>query len=171
MPETSSPTAISKEDLLHAWRHRHRHLSETQEQLRLAAFRLVRTGRAATEARLAERVDFPAQIVRDDLTTLEQQGLIVRNASGVVGIFGLSLLTTPHRLQLDGQPLFTWCALDAVGIPAGLRAEAVVQAQCFHCQQALTIRFRSGQVTAVSAADLCIWLTRPAQGRSAVGET
>ena len=162
---------ISKEDLWQAWRHRHRHLSETQEQLRRAAFRLVRAGRVATAALLADGIGLPAKVVRDELTALETQGLIVRNADGVVGIYGLSLVTTPHNLNLDGQPLFTWCALDAVGIPAGLMADAVVQAQCFHCQQDLTIRFRSGQVTAMSTANLWIWLTRPGEARSAVGET
>jgi hypothetical protein len=162
---------ISKTDLRQAWLHRHRHLSERQEQLRLAAFRLVRAGRVATAALLSDIVGLCPLVVRDELAALEHQGLVVRNADGVVGIYGLSLVLTPHALMLDSHPLFTWCALDAVGIPAGLIADAVVQATCFYCQQDLTIRFQSGQVRAVSAAGLCIWLTLPAQGRSAVGET
>ena len=162
---------ISKEELRQAWCHRQRHLSETQEQLRRVAFRWVRTGDVATDTRLAEGSGLPPNIVRDELTVLEQQGLIVRNADGVVGIYGLSLVTTPHSLTLDGRSLFTWCALDAVGIVAGLHADAAVAAQCFHCQQDLTICFQAGQVTAVSTADLCIWLPLPEQGRSAVGET
>lgn len=162
---------LSKTDLRQAWLDRHRHLSETQEQLRLAAFRLVRAGRVATHARLADVLGLRLEIVRDALAALEHQGLIMRNADGVVGIYGLSLLTTPHALCLDNQPLYTWCALDAVGIPAGLVADAVVEAACFHCRQDLTIRFQAGQLAAASAADLCIWLTPPAQGQSAVGET
>ena len=162
---------ISKEELRQAWRHRQRHLSETQEQLRRVAFRWVRTGDVATERRLAEGSDFPLAMVRDALTALEQRGLIVRNADGVVGIYGLSLVPTPHHLTLDGRSLFTWCALDTVGIEAGLHADAAVAAPCFHCQQDLTIAFQAGHVIAMSTGDLCLWVPLPDQGRSAVGET
>jgi alkylmercury lyase len=162
---------LSKTDLRRAWLDRHRHLSETQERLRLAAFRLVRAGRVATDAQLADVVRLRLEVMRDELTALEHQGLIVRNADGVVGIYGLSLEMTPHALRLGNHPLFTWCALDAVGIPAGLMADAVVAAACFHCRQDLTIRFQSGGLTAASTAELCIWLTPPGQGQSAVGET
>ncbi|WP_089717443.1 organomercurial lyase [Candidatus Entotheonella palauensis] len=162
---------IDKTELKQAWRHRHCHLSETQEQLRRAAFGLVRAGCAATEAQLAQRVQLPHNRVREELRTLEQQGLIVCDTTSVVGIYGLSLVTTPHQLNLDGQPLFTWCALDAVGIAAGLAANAVVQASCFRCGEALTIPFRAGQVGAVSTAEVCIWLTPPGQGASAVADT
>lgn len=34
---------------------------------------------------------------------------------------------TRHRLILDGQGLYTWCAIDAVGIPAALSLDAQVR--------------------------------------------
>jgi Alkylmercury lyase len=162
---------IRKENLIQAWQHRHRHLSEAQEQLCRVAFGLLRVGRAATSGLLADRTGLAAEVVEHELTTLEMQGLIVWDARGVVGICGLSLVATPHALCLDGQPLFTWCALDAVGIPAGLGANATVRSQCFSCQQDMTIVFQTGRVQAVSAAALRIWVTLPGQGQSAVGDT
>jgi hypothetical protein len=135
------------------------------------AFRWVRAGYVATDARLANGMGLPLKIVRDELIALAQQGLIVRNADGIVGIYGLSLVPTPHHRTLNSQSLFTWCALDAVGIAAGLQADAAVAAQCFYCQQDLAIRFQAGQVTAASTADLRIWLPPPEPGRSAVGAT
>lgn len=162
---------MSRENLIQAWQHRHRYLSEAQEQLRRAAFGLLRVGRTATHGLLADRTGLAAEVVEHELTTWEAQGLIVREAQGVVGICGLSLVETPHALCLDGQPLFTWCALDAVGIPAGLGANATVRAQCFSCRQDIAIMFQAGRVQAVSAATLRIWVTLPGQGQSAVGDT
>lgn len=162
---------ISKTELKQAWRQRHRHLSASQEQLRRAAFGLVRAGSVATDLCLAERVQLPLDQVRDGLRTLEQQGLIVCDATGIVGIYGLSLVATPHHLILDGRPLFTWCALDAVGIAAGVAARAVVQASCFRCGETLTIQFQTGRVCSVSTADVCLWLAPPGQGASAVTDT
>lgn len=142
-----------------------------QETLRREAFRLLRAGRVATDMWLGQAVGLAPEQAAQELMPLADQGLIIRNSEGVMGIYGLSLLPTAHRLRLDQQPLFSWCALDAVGIPAGLEADADVEAQCFHCAEPVQVVFREGHVTTVSSADLCIWLTQPEEGRSAVGET
>lgn len=163
---------IGKENLLQAWRHRYRHLSDTQEQLRRAAFSLIRSGCIATDQRLADHLGFPIATVEEELSTLEDEGLIVvRDPGGVVGIYGLSLTPTPHALCLDGQALFTWCALDAVGIPSGLAVDATIQAPCAQCRQDLNLSFEVGQVAEVSTDTLCLWVVEPGQGRSAVGDT
>ena len=162
---------VHQEALRQAWRGRLNHLSQTQDQLRRVAFRWVRAGHAATAARLAEGAELPLDVVRNELAALEQQGLIVRHDQGVVGISGLSLAETPHQLQLDGHSLFTWCALDAVGIAAGLRADAAIADRCFHCQQEAVVRFNAGQVVAAQPAGLSLWLPLPQAGRSVVGET
>ena len=162
---------ISKQQMMQAWRQRHRHLSDTQDQLRREAFRLIRTGTVATDSLLSERAGLPVKMVREEIMELDQQGLIVRNRDGVAGVYGLSLVATPYHLSLDRHSLFTWCALDAVGIAAGLMADAGVRAQCFYCQQELSIDFCAGQVSDVSTAHLSIWLTPPGQGKSAVADT
>lgn len=160
-----------KAALRQAWQGRVGHLSPTQEQLRRVAFRWVRAGRGATASRLADGAGLPLQVVYDELAALEQQGLLVRDAHGVVGISGLSLVETPHHLHLDSRSLFTWCALDAVGIAAGLRADAAVAAQCYHCQQEVAIHFQAGPLMAASPAGLHIWLPLPQAGQSVAGET
>ncbi len=162
---------IRKEELRQAWHGRLSHLSETQDQLRRVAFRWVRAGRVATASRLADGAGLSLEVVHDELAALEQQGLLVCDAHGVVGISGLSLVETPHHLHLDGRSLFTWCALDAVGIAAGLGADAAIAGQCFHCQRDVAVRFEAGQVMAASPADLSLWLPLPQAGRSVAGET
>ena len=163
---------IPKERLLQAWTQRHRHLSTIQEHVRQAAFGLIRDGRVATHQLLSHHLGLPVSTVQQTVTTLEDEGLIlVSEPSGVVGIYGLSLVPTPHRLCLDGQVLFTWCALDAVGIPAGLSADAAVTAPCAQCRQELTLSFETGDVTHASKKTLCLWVVEPGQGRSAVGDT
>ncbi len=43
---------------------------------------------------------------------------------------GLSLIPTPHRFQVDGQNLFTWCALDTLMYPVALQQTAQVESHC-----------------------------------------
>jgi alkylmercury lyase len=53
-----------------------------------------------------------------------------RNASGeVFGIMGLSLNDTPHRFYVNGARMFTWCAGDALFVPAVLGQTASVESK------------------------------------------
>jgi alkylmercury lyase len=47
----------------------------------------------------------------------------------IVG-WGLTLNPTPHRFIVNGQTLFTWCALDALTYPALLKFPAHVESRC-----------------------------------------
>jgi alkylmercury lyase len=49
--------------------------------------------------------------------------------SRVVGL-GLTLRLTPHRLELEGRTLFTWCALDALVFPVLLGRPASIESPC-----------------------------------------
>lgn len=51
-----------------------------------------------------------------------------RDAEGnVVGIMGLSLNDTPHRFYVEGARMSTWCAADALFLPAVLDRTATVE--------------------------------------------
>ena len=51
------------------------------------------------------------------------------DAGDVIGA-GISLHPTPHRFEVSGRVLFTWCALDALMFPAFLGRVAHVTSAC-----------------------------------------
>lgn len=162
-----------KAALVQAWQQRKRELSAAQQQVRQAAFHLLCTGQVATEAALMVQTGMSLADVRTALTALETHGLVVHEPArgGVVGAYGLSLLPTSHALHLHGRDLFTWCALDAVGIPAGLGADATVHSRCFTCQQALSLTYTAGTITPSAPTAPLLWLTAPVMGESLRGST
>jgi len=48
----------------------------------------------------------------------------------ILGLFGLSLVTHPHQFLVNGQTLFTWCAIDALLYPPLLGKTAHVESRC-----------------------------------------
>jgi alkylmercury lyase len=48
---------------------------------------------------------------------------------GVVGL-GITLRPTPHRFEVEGHTLFTWCALDALLFPVLLGRPASIESPC-----------------------------------------
>ena len=160
------------EELRQAWQHR-RQLPDIHERILGEAFRCIRRGQVATEAVLVAHTGLAPEVVRSTLAALQADGRLVHeaDAGGIVGAFGLSLRPTPHALTLDGRHLFTWCALDAAGIPAGLAVDATVQSQCLTCHQGLTIVYNTGTVTKAVPSAIRLWVATPEMGQSVVGDT
>src|SRR5216684_527008 len=101
------------------WNHRH--------PLYRALLRALATGQPASAEQLAETLGISAEEVRSTLKTFQD---IQYNAAGNVVAAGLSLVPTPHRLWLDHQPLFAWCALDTLMYPVLLHQTAQVESPC-----------------------------------------
>ena len=71
--------------------------------------------------------------------------------TGVVGIAGLSILPTRHRLDIDDATRWTWCALDAIGILGALHREATFTAQVPESDRELTLTFTADGVASTAA--------------------
>ncbi len=62
----------------------------------------------------------------------------------LLGIHGLTLRDTPHRIEHSNGLTHTWCALDAIGIPAALGVDAAAVTECPVCHTNLSVEFAQG---------------------------
>lgn len=114
--------------------------------LRSAGFAILRQGRRATAEQLARSAGLEADRTRRALAAMADRGATELDEDGnVVGIGGLSLVPTHHELLLDGVPLYTWCAFDALGIPPAAGVDAHAQSRCGHCGRTLGVAFAAGE--------------------------
>ena len=86
--------------------------------------RLLGRGYPVTPERLASALQMTAKQVAEALAALAD--LEVDPSGNVVG-WGLTFIPTPHRFLVQGQQLYTWCALDALIYPALLQVVASVE--------------------------------------------
>lgn len=80
-------------------------------------------GRPVTINELARVTDRSAAQVRDGLAGLSDTEY---DSTGAVVGHGITLRETPHRFIVDGQVLYTWCALDTLIFPTILGRPAQV---------------------------------------------
>ena len=147
-------------------------LSDDERTLRLAAFRSLLAGTPASALLLIERAALSPAGVTRALRRLADVGLIVRDEAGnVIGCWGLTLAATSHRLHIAGRDYHTWCAEDAVGIPAALGSNAIVTSSCFHCGRQVVVEMTRGAVAKAVPLQTCLWLAEAQVGRSMVGCT
>ena len=147
--------------------------TDDERALRRAAFHALLSGEAVDQGHLASATGFAPDKVGSLLGQLTNRGLIVvePDSGHVVGSCGLSSSPTDHRLDIRGRQLFTWCAEDAVGIPAALREDARVLSHCRHCGGSVTIDMAGGDVARAEPPQTCLWVTPLEVGRSVVGFT
>ncbi len=95
--------------------------------LQPVVLRLVAGGEPVTLERVAQATGRPVQEVRLALAGLPDTEL--DDAGAIVG-WGITQRETPHRFNVAGRHLFTWCALDTLMFPALLGQPATVSSPC-----------------------------------------
>ena len=98
-----------------------------QEDLCIPILHQVTRGKPIEKAALAASLhvsqgDLEQRLLHLPDTEFDQQGNILG--------WGITLVPTRHRFQIQGQSLYTWCALDTVLFPPSLQAEAQVHSTC-----------------------------------------
>jgi hypothetical protein len=63
---------------------------------------------------------------------------------------------SPHRLVTDHGAVYTQCSVDAIGIPAALGIDAMIEDRCALCHQSITLRVQDQQVVSVQPADAVV---------------
>ncbi|MBC8017220.1 MAG: hypothetical protein H7X83_01705 [Verrucomicrobia bacterium] len=89
--------------------------------------RTLAKGKPVAQISIAGELGMSLCDVQAALTTFKD---IEYDTDGNLVACGLSLSPTPHCFQVNGQNLFTWCALDALMYPVALQQTAQVESHC-----------------------------------------
>ena len=113
--------------------------------VRRAAFARLRSGVAVASTELATDTGLSSRPVDTALSELVASGTANLDGSGhVVAVGGLSVERAAHELFMDGVNFWTWCAFDAVGIPAALGLDAIARTRCGQCGESIEITISRG---------------------------
>jgi len=124
---------------------------------RRRAFTTLLDDQPMTAAQLADAVGISRAEVERALAKLQTGGALeVDDRGRVIGVHGLTRRRTRHAIITSQRTWYTWCALDAIGIPAALRLDAAVHTVCPTCNTGITIGVHHGAVTSTGKPRL--WL-------------
>lgn len=91
------------------------------------------------------------------IPTLTSAGRLEVDDEGVlIAVHGLAARPTRHRIEHTGGTIHTWCALDAIGIPAALAITADAITSCAKCGTELHVHLDEGVPS--PRANLVLWL-------------
>jgi len=128
------------------------------EHICVALIRQLAVGQPVSAARLATNITMDKPAVD---TVLQQMSDIDYDDAGNVVGFGLSLIPTTHQFTINGQTLYTWCALDTFLYTALLGQPSEVVSHCPVTARPITLAMTPEGVTKLSPASSVISLVIP----------
>ncbi len=128
-----------------------------EQRLGLALYRLLARGQPVTATELATAIDQAPHGVNELLAGEGMRGMVYRNDDGnVIGFGGLAVAPMPHRFEVDGRTLYTWCAWDSLFIPEMLGRPARVTSRCPETGEAIRLTVTPDGVASVRPADAVV---------------
>lgn len=118
-------------------------MAQIVRRIAIAGFHALWEGRAPMLAELAAGAD--SATLDEAVARLREGGRIEVASDGrLLAVHGLTRRPTRHRIEHRGGSVNTWCALDAIGIPAALGIDAQAMTECPTCNRALVVTVVSG---------------------------
>ena len=118
-------------------------VAETVRRIAIAGFHALWEGRTPMLGELGggDRATFDEAVAH-----LRAGGRIEIASDGrLMAVHGLTRRPTRHRIEHHGGCVNTWCALDAIGIPAALGIDARAITTCPTCNRELVVTLVSGR--------------------------
>jgi len=138
-------------------------LDRTEQRVAVELYRLLADGQPVEHERLARRARVPLSRVTQVLSSWP--GVYQEDQGQVIGFWGLSLAKMPpHRFEVAGKKLWTWCAWDALFIPGILGIAARVESTCATTGESVSMVVGPQGVTELSPAGSVLSFRRP-EGR------
>ncbi len=136
------------------------HLSNDESRLFIQVLRLVAEGRPVSPVQIedaASSIQMPLETAIALLSKVSEKD----DDGNIVGTFGLSQRAHPHRFELKDRVLSTWCAWDALFLPALLGQTADVETSCPATNENIRVRITPEHVENVVPSGSVISIVIP----------
>ena len=103
-------------------------INNEQQQLSLSLYRSLALGKPVAIEQLQKLTGLAAEFINQNLQSWP--GVFFDDNKSVIGFWGITTRETPHRLNVNGQISYAWCAWDSLFIPALLAETVQVSSLC-----------------------------------------
>ncbi len=129
-------------------------LGESAKRLARVLYRQLALAEPVRLESLGEALGAPVAEITALLEDEQLKGWTFYDDNGsVIGFRGLAVREMPHRFEVDGRTLYTWCAIDSLFIPEMLGTSAKVQTRDPHTGTAIRLTVTPDGVESVEPAD------------------
>lgn len=129
-------------------------IDTTELRIFIGLYRRLAEGRPVAPDGLARSLELAPNAVTEAIDTWP--GTHRDEQGHVIGFWGLSLSHMPHRFEVDGIRLYTWCAWDSLFLPEILSKTAKVESACPVTGETIRLTVTPDRVEAVSPPEAVV---------------
>ena len=134
--------------------------SADESRLLIKLLQLVADGNPVLRS-MADQIATRLQMPLDRAAALVDRKCELDTNGNIVGILGLSQRRHPHQFKVDGRVLSTWCAWDALFLPALLGKTAAVESTCPATQASIRARITPNKVENIQPPETVVTIALP----------
>lgn len=129
-------------------------INREQQQLSLHIYRSLALGKPVSVTQLQKLTGLTAGFISQNLQSWP--GVFFDDHKNVVGFWGLTTRETSHRLNVDGQTSYTWCAWDSLFIPTLLAKTVQVSSLCPDTKRKIELEISPDQLKIIGDKPLYV---------------
>ncbi len=122
-------------------------INREQQQLSLSVYRSLALGKPVAVEQLQKMTGLTAEFINQNLQSWP--GVFFDDNKNVIGFWGITTREMPHRLEVNGQTSYAWCAWDSLFIPALLAETVQVSSLCPVTKNNIELEISSGRVKVI----------------------
>ena len=122
-------SSLTLDKIIAAWKARKQEESTQVLAASIQTIKLLAQGQPVTKQQVRFQLSWSEDKANRYFDKLEQSGCQFDGKGQLVGN-ALSLIPSPYQMQINGQALFAWCALDTLFLPACVGQAAQVSSTC-----------------------------------------
>ncbi|MED4569621.1 organomercurial lyase MerB [Brevibacillus agri] len=108
-------------------------------------------------------VETTGKSVEEVENILSELPSVERDEQGRVVGYGLTLIPTPHRIEVDGKPLYAWCALDTLMFPELIGRTVHIESPCHRTGEIVKLTVEPDRVVSVEPSTAVVSIVTPEQ--------
>ncbi len=124
LADHGSEQQLSVEEMIDLLPTEFKNLTDDQKSISLSIYHLMKSGNPVRFADLAAYTDIDQNEV--EATVKNWPGVFIDDQNQIIGYWGLSVKNFGHKIIVGKQPLYAWCAWDALFLPQVLGEETKV---------------------------------------------
>ncbi|MCH7783646.1 hypothetical protein IID62_11335, partial [candidate division KSB1 bacterium] len=100
-------------------------MSPDEQLISAHIYRLFAEGKPVSHKQVADSTNLPFEKIEDIINNWI--GVYHNDNNEIIGYWGIALRDMPHKFEVDGRTLYTWCAWDSLFIPELMQKTAHVE--------------------------------------------
>jgi alkylmercury lyase len=129
------------------------------QRLAVTLYRVLAHGRPGSREYLAQILGRSLEDIKSVLGAWP--GIFYDDNDDIIGFWGLTVEEMPHRLEVNGNSVYAWCAWDTLWLPALLEATVSVMSRCAQTGEPVRLRVSPERVESVEPAAVPVSFLKP----------